>query len=406
MKYLKFTPLLLLFLLLLAAPKLKRLYHAIYLFEEDRIVENFRTFNQHSSTSELKASTKPFTYSKGEIIDLPTSFKYAGQSFDTQEFLEATTTTGLFILQNDSIRFEEYYNGNTETTRNISWSVAKSFVSALVGIAVAEDHIESIEDKIEKYVPELKGSGYEGVRIKDILQMSTGVRFNEDYGDFYSDINRWGRGFALGRSQDEFATTLVREREPGTYNHYVSINTHVLGMLLARATGRSITDYMQEKLWDPVGMEHDAYWVTDDEGVELALGGLNCTLRDYAKIGSLYINKGVWRDKQIVPETWVAASTVADAPHLQPNNPNSKHGFGYGYQWWLPDSKEGEFMAQGVYNQHIYINPSTRTVIVKLSANHKFTDPDYIPSKAGAALEFFRAVAKEIGVQEAVPIAL
>lgn len=404
MKYLKFFPLILLVGVAIYSPKLMRLYHTIHLFDEGKIVENFRSFDQHVPTSPLSASSEPFVYPKGQKYNLPATFEYDGQQLNANEFLENSTTTGLLVIQNDTIVFEEYYNGNTETTRNISWSMAKSFISSLVGIAIAEDHIESVEQNIEEYVPELKGSGYEGVRIKDVLQMSTGIRFNEDYGDFYSDINRWGRGFALGNSQDEFAASLEREREPGTYNHYVSINTHVLGMLVARATGKSVTEYMQEKLWSPLGMEHNAYWITDDYGVEVALGGLNATLRDYAKIGSLYMNKGAWRGKQIVPATWVDASTTADAPHLLAPKTSNRHGYGYGYQWWLPSSEQGEFMAQGVYNQNIYINPTTRTVIVKLSANHRFTEHDYLPSQSLVALEFFRTIAKEIAVTEASPI--
>ncbi|MEM9992280.1 MAG: serine hydrolase, partial [Bacteroidota bacterium] len=325
---------------------------------------------------------------------------YKGQLLNTQDFLAGSTTTGLLVLQNDSIRFEQYYQGNTPSTANISWSMAKSFISALVGIAVEEGHIQHVLLPIEHYVPELKGTAYEGVRIKDILQMSSGVKFDEDYEDFYSDINRWGRGFALGSSQDDFAATLERERPAGTYNHYVSINTHVLGMLVARATGRTVTKYMQEKFWNPVGMEHGGYWVTDDEGVEVALGGLNTSLRNFAKIGSVYLNQGQWRGKQIVPAAWVKVSLTPDAPHLMPgDNPNSTRTYGYGYQWWLPQSTQGEFMAQGVYNQNIYVNPTTRTVIVKLSANARYNDPTYLPSRTSTALALYRRVAQDLALK-------
>jgi len=242
---------------------------------------------------------------------------------------------------------------------------------------------------VEAYVPELKGTAYGDVRIKDVLQMSTGVKFNEDYGDFNSDINRWGRGFAMGGSQDEFAATLERELEPGTVNHYVSINTHVLGMILTKATGRSVNDYMQEKLWEPLGMEYDACWLIDGEGMEMVLGGLNTTLRDYAKIGSLFMHEGKWKGKQLIPEPWVRASLTPDAPHLMPGEE-----FGYGYQWWIPKSDEGEFMAVGIYNQNIYINPTTKTVIVKLSANPRYNEADYVPSNDNAALELYREIVK------------
>ena len=265
--------------------------------------------------------------------------------------------------------------------------MAKSFISALIGIAVNEGHIKSIEQSVDAYATSLGGSGYEGVSIKNVLQMSSGVAFNEDYGDFYSDINRWGRDFSLGNSQDAFAATLKNDIEPGTVNHYVSINTHVLGMVLTQATGRSITDYMQEKLYNPMGMEHDGLWIIDGQGMEMALGGLNLTLRDFAKLGSLYLHDGTFNGQQIVPASWVADSRTMDQPHLLPGN-----DFGYGYQWWMVGGDSGEFMAMGVYGQYIYINPETNTVIVKNSANPFYNDTSYIPSSDFAHLALFRAL--------------
>ena len=213
MKNLKYIGIGLLIVLAIAAvifyPKYKMLTHTIHLFDEDRIVENFRSFDAVWPISDINKSSNPYTYPKGSAIDLPAEINYRGKSYTGQEFLKDSRTTGFIVIQNDSIVYENYFLGNTETTRNISWSMAKSFISALVGIAVDEGHIESVMQNVDDYCPILKGSGYEGVTIKDVLQMSTGVAFNEDYGDFNSDINRWGRGFALGQSQDEFAATLV-----------------------------------------------------------------------------------------------------------------------------------------------------------------------------------------------------
>ncbi len=377
----------------IAFPTLKKLHYVLTLFDKEKIVENFRTFDQVWPVSRLLPSPEPFVYPKGQPISLPDNFDYAGRKFNTKSFFEDSNTMGFLVIQNDSIVFEQYYLGHTEQTKSISWSLAKSFISALVGIAIEEGHIKNVLETVDTYVPELKGSAYEGVTIKNILQMSSGVRFNEDYGDFNSDINRWGRSFALGTSQDAFVKTLTREREQGTYNHYVSINTHILGMVLKRATGESVTKYMQEKFWNPVGMEHDSYWVVDNTGMEVVLCALNATLRDYAKIGSVYLNKGNWNGKQIVSEEWVTISTTPDAPHLIPgDNPNSTHDLGYGYQWWIPEGDQGEFQGQGVYNQTIYVNPTTKTVIVKLSANDKFNDKSHIPSRHDSTLELFRAV--------------
>ena len=370
-----------------AFPKIKALNTTLTLFDEDKIIENFRSVAEFWPTRSLTQAKVPYIYTYGDSLNVPSSFAYNDQKLGTQQFLKDSWTTGLIVIQNDEIALEDYYLGNSAVTQNISWSMAKSFISALIGIAVNEGHIKSIEQSVDAYATSLGGSGYEGVSIKNVLQMSSGVAFNEDYGDFYSDINRWGRDFSLGNSQDAFAATLKNDIEPGTVNHYVSINTHVLGMVLTQATGRSITDYMQEKLYNPMGMEHDGLWIIDGQGMEMALGGLNLTLRDFAKLGSLYLHDGTFNGQQIVPASWVADSRTMDQPHLLPGN-----DLGYGYQWWMVGGDSGEFMAMGVYGQYIYINPETNTVIVKNSANPFYNDTSYIPSSDFAHLALFRAL--------------
>lgn len=399
MKIVKYILPLLLCILIISGvyfyPKYQRGMEIDALMQPDKYVPTFINMDKYFPAKEVQKAKTPHIFPKNIPIRLPENFSYQGQSFITAAYLDSTGTQGLLVLQNDSLVFENYYKGQTETTRHISWSVSKSFISALFGIAIEEGHIKSIEQNVEEYLPELIGSGYEGVRIKDVLQMSTGVGFNEDYADFNSDINRWFRSFAFGDSQDEFAATLVREREPGTFNHYVSINTHVLGMILVKATGRSLTDYLQEKIWQKIGMEHNAYWVADNEGMEMALGGLNATLRDYAKMGQLFLHNGNWQGEQIVPEAWVKASVTPDAPHLMPTSNASSldQGLGYGYQWWIPDSTEGEFMAIGVFHQMIYINPTTKTVIVKNSGNPYYLDMTSTYSNELVTLELFREMA-------------
>lgn len=366
----------------------------MHLFDEEDIVENLRTVSDWWSSSPIKAPESKHTFPEKSDFTMPVEFSASGQTLNVDEYLEDTYATGLLVLKNDSLTFEKYFRGHTPEREQIVWSVSKSFLSALFGIAVEEGKITSIEQTVEEYCPELIGSGYEGVKIKDVLQMSTGVGFNEDYADFFSDINRWGRDFSWGNSQDAFAASLVREREPGTYNHYVSINTHVLGMILVKATGQSISEYAQEKLWEPLGMEHDSHWLIDDYGMEAALGGLTTTVRNCAKLGSLFLNKGSWYGEQIVPAQWVEASTTPDAPHLMPGKrDNAAHDLGYGYQWWIPEGNEGEFLAIGVYNQFIYINPTTRTVVVKHSANPGFKTGDFL-SRTPVFLELCREISR------------
>jgi hypothetical protein len=165
-------------------------------------------------------------------------------------------------------------------------------------------------------------------------------------------------------------------------------------MILVKATGKSLADYLEEKIWNPIGNEFNAHWLTDEKGMEMALGGINATLRDYAKLGRLYLNKGNWEGKQIVPKSWVAQSTHSTEEHLLPQSENSETpGLGYGFQWWIPEGTEGEFMAVGVFNQFIYINPTTNTIIVKNSANKNYYDYENPYRSIFVHLELFRKLA-------------
>ena len=330
--------------------------------------QNFHRLAEIFPSGVMKASSSPYTFPIAETIDLPTSYEFAGKSRDMRAFLEETDTAALVVIADGAIKYENYWLTGGPDVHWMSFSVGKSFVSALIGIALEEGHIKSIEDAITDYVPSLNGSAYEGVRIKDILQMSSGARWNEDYSDPESDIANYIRTLAGNGSLNEFTASLVRESEPGTAYLYNSTDTQALGMLLIAATGQSMTSYAEEKLWQPLGMEKDGYWNTDDEGVEAAAGGLQITARDYAKLGQLYLNMGRWQGNQIVPSEWVRASITPDAPHLMPGKLYPDYPMGYGYQWYPLDGDEGEFLAIGVYNQFIYVNPAKSVVIIKLSA--------------------------------------
>ncbi|MFK8009650.1 MAG: serine hydrolase domain-containing protein [Saprospiraceae bacterium] len=396
-KILKFIGILILLLIVVALfnyEKINKLRKVVGLFEKENIVENFLHMEDLNETSTLFKSSSPTRLPVNISHQLPKTFQSNGQSVDVQNFIDRSLTTGLMIIHKDTIIFENYTRGLTPETTHISWSMAKSFVSGMIGIAIEERKIKSVQDQITDYLPQFKGTGYEGVTIKDALEMSSGVGFNEDYSDFNSDINRFGRYFALGQSFEKFALSLKNARKPGTFNHYVSIDTQVLGMVLKKATGKTITEYMQEKIWTPMGMEDDAQWIIDEDGMEMALGGLNATLRDYGKYGLLYLQEGNWFGKQIVPQSWVKKSVAMDGPHLQPGvNEFSSSDMGYGYQWWIPQEADGAFLASGIYNQHIYIQPNRDLVIVKLSGNYHFkTDKNLEKSQH---IDFFKSIVQQ-----------
>ena len=358
--------------------------------------QKFNRVYEYFPTSQLFSSKTPLIFENGSPLELPIEFKFQSKSINVSDYLNRTDVAALLILKDGKIRYENYWLTGGEKVKWLSMSVGKSFISALIGIALDQNFINSIEDPVTMYVPQLKQSAYDGVRIKDILQMSSGASWNEDYGDPNSDINRSVRIFALGGSLDEFAASLTNENKPGTFNRYNSTDTQVLGMLLREATGISVTQYMQKMLWDPIGAEDIAYWLLDSEGMEVAYGGLNATARDYAKLGELYRLKGKLNGKQILSSDWVNASIKPDAPHLMPGeNILSDYPLGYGYQWWIPDTS-GDFLAIGVYNQFIYISPKNNTVIVQLAANKKYgVNADETTLSEFESIEFFKTIANE-----------
>lgn len=317
--------------------------------------------------------------------DLDITYSFIGNSYTLEQLFERTSTTSFIVVKNAQIVYERYFKNFNQDTRFTSMSMAKSFVSALVGIAIEEGLIGSVHDPITQYVPELKTSGYDNVPIKHILQMSSGVDFNEDYSRPMSDINVMQRK-VLNRGQpiNEYISELTSGRSSGEQFHYISVDTQALGMLLKNVTGKNLATYLEEKIWRPLGMESNASWNTDYADMELAFGYINAISRDYAKFGLLYLNRGNWNGNQIIPEDWVMESVFPDSPHLQAEN--TGEGWGYQYQWWIPQNADGEFLACGVYGQYIYVFPKRNLVIVKTSADPNMSD--------GESLAAFRAIAE------------
>ena len=394
-KFTIFVIIILLAGLAIYSPNLIRLYKLSNLYNKDTIAHNFINMDKIFITSDPVApSDDPYIFEE-DLIELPETFTFEGKEKNLKEALDYFCTDGLIILHNDRILYENYWNGNDRYSKHISWSVAKSFLSALIGIAIEEGLIDSIEDPATKYLPDFMGTGYDGVKIKNILQMSSGVSFNEDYADPDSDINKFGRATARGTPFRDFAKTLENEKEQGTYNHYVSIDTQVLAMILETVSEMPLREYLSKKIWSKIGMESDAYYITDKTGVDMALGGLNATLRDYAKFGYLYLNNGSWFGEQIVPEDWVKASHTPDAPHLMPNAGElSSNDWGYGYQWWVPGDPITDYTAHGVYNQFVYVDPESGIVIAKTSSNHRFRSEKEYTKNAHIAI--FRSITKHI----------
>lgn len=338
--------------------ELTRLMVVNTIFAPDRIVGNFSNMDAAFLHVPLPGGQDPSPLPRGEEMPLPD---------DMAAWMAERRVTSLVVLRNGALVHESYTLGTTAQDRRISWSLAKSFISALTGVVVAEGAIASLDDPVTAFVPKLAGGAYDSASVRDVLQMSTGVTFDEDYEDYYSDINRMGRVLAMGGLMDDFAASLTETfTQPGTDWQYVSIDTHVLGMVIRGATGRSVVDLMGEKIFTPLGLEAPAYYLTDGAGVAFALGGLNMTTRDYARFGQMMAHRGRWHGQQIVPEDWVLASTTATAP-------TGPEEYGYGFQWWMPrDARPREYMGRGIYGQYLYINEEADVVIVLTAADPAF----------------------------------
>ena len=341
--------------------EIARLMAVNTLFDADRIVANFSHMDRAFLTVPVPRGSGPVSpLPEGTAADLPP---------EVAEWIAERAVTTLIVLKDGEIVHESYHLGTGPEDRRISWSVAKSYLSALLGTLVADGTIPDLDAPVTQYAPLLAGTAYDGATIRNVLQMASGVEFDEDYLDYDSDINRMGRVVALGGTLDGFTAGLTgRTGAPGAAWQYVSIDTHVIGMVIRGATGRDIPSLLSERIIAPLGLEAEPYYLTDGEGVAFVLGGLNLTTRDYARFAQMIAQDGVWQGIRILPEGWVAESTA-------PSAPTAPGEIGYGYQWWVPvGSEPGQFMARGIYGQYLYIDQPRGVVIATNGADRGFRE--------------------------------
>ena len=293
-----------------------------------------------------------------------------GRSFDLYDYLAANRVAGLLVLKDGEIAFEDYELGIGPESHWASFSMAKSVASTLVGAALVDGLICSIDDPVVRYVPVLQGSAYDGVSIRQLLAMSSGVRWDETYTDPKSDRRKMLELQVNGKPGDllRYMASLPRVAPPGTVWNYSTGETFVIGAVLEGAIHRPLSEYLSQKIWSPAGMEHDATWWTDGpNGMVWAGSGIGATLRDYGRFGLIAADNGRIDGRSIVPEGWFDAAGA-------PQDIGGKT-VAYGYMWWIPPQTDpvhvGAFQAQGIFGQYIYINPRERLVIVVLSARSK-----------------------------------
>lgn len=327
------------------------------------VVYNFADINDYKKfpSRNLAASETPFSFtatSKNQGLSFLTNEK--GEKVSFESHLENNKTVAFLVIRNDSILYENYFKGYDKASIVPSFSMAKSFTSILIGCAIEDGLIDSVDDPVTKYIPSMQKNGFDEVKISHLLQMTSGIKFNEGYFNPFGKVATFYYGTKLRRATER----LKLSEKPGEAFAYRSGNTQILGHILDLVLGdKTITAYFQEKIWEPLEMEFDASWSVDRKrnGIEKVFCCVNARARDYAKIGRLYLNNGNWNGKQIVPAEWVKSSTKVDT-----SNGSASY---YQYQWWLP-SQEGDFIANGILGQYIYVNPDKNLIIVRLGKNN------------------------------------
>lgn len=307
----------------------------------------FRQMEKLAKSNTIRAGGVAHAFGTGAPIKLP---------IDLDAYMKSQRNAGLIIIQDNKIRFEKYALDYSEKGRWTSFSVAKSLTSTLVGAALRDGYIKSLNDPVSLYIKDLRGSVYDQVTVEQLLTMTSGVKWNEDYEDPKSDVAQFSNWKAEpGVNQTvSYMRRLPREAPPGTKWVYKTGETNLIGVLVSSATGKTLSDYLSEKIWHPYGMEQDAIWILDPTGHEISGCCISAALRDYARFGQFMLDGAVAGGKHVVPDDWFKLATVKQASIDIP-------GRGYGFQWWTYD--DGSYAAQGIFGQGIFIDPKRHLVI-------------------------------------------
>ena len=295
---------------------------------------------------------------KGALLDVATN---------VDAYMKDQRTAALVIIQKGKIRLEKYGLDFSPGRRWTSFSVAKSLTSTLVGAAIKDGYIKSIDDNVSDYIPDLRGSAYDNVTIKQLLTMTSGVKWNEDYGDSKSDValfnvHKADPGVDVTVS---YMRKLKRETPPGTKWVYNTGETNLIGVLVSSATKKNLSDYLSEKIWRPFGMEQDASWLLGRTGHEISGCCMQASTRDFARFGLFLLCGGIADGKSVLLDGWIAEATMK---HVDTKVP----GYEYGYLWWTWD--DGTYIARGIFGQGIFIDPKRKLVIASNSNWPQATD--------------------------------
>ncbi|MEM1119712.1 MAG: serine hydrolase [Bacteroidota bacterium] len=329
------------------------------------VVYNFANITDHKIFPKNEVAKGDYTFrfvegaNRPPFDSLTVTEKGEKSRVSFEEYLEQNKTVAFLVIQNDTIKYEKYLNKYEETSIVASFSMAKSILSMLIGVALEDGLIQSTAEPVTNYLPELVKNGFDQLTIEHLLDMSSGIDFNESYANPFGQA----ASFYYGTNLRKEVAKMKIVHKPGTHFSYSSGDTQVLGLVLAAALkDKSVAQYLSEKIWQPLGMEYAASWSKDrrKNGVEKTFCCVNARARDFAKLGRLYLNEGNWNGQQIIPKEWVQQSVISDEE-------NADDGF-YENQWWLKDGDA--YAAEGILGQYIHIRPSQNLVIVRLGKNY------------------------------------
>jgi CubicO group peptidase (beta-lactamase class C family) len=341
-------------------------------------VAGFRNMKTLAWTRQVDAGTDPYPLPEKNADLSDFSFVYEGTVFTIDDYIRSHNVAGLLLIKDGFMVYERYELGNSAESLWMSWSVAKSVTSLLVGAAIQDGYIKNVDEKVSDYLPRLQNSSYDDVTIRNLMQMSSGVQWDEDYADPESDINTitWDTLSIYEQLRDK-----PRIAAPGEVFNYNTAEINLVGTLLRSAVGNNLSTYLSEKIWQPFGMERDALWnLSEPGGGEFGGSSLNATLRDYGRIGLFALKEGRLRDgTKVLPEGWMAESAT-------PSQGLER----YGYLWWLRG--EGTYAASGIFGQAINIDPVNNIVI----AQHSAREAASLPNDWALQRAFFKAITAQL----------
>ena len=357
------------------------------------LVGTYSHFDQLIPSRAVRRATTPWLFKRA--VGPAISYNFGSDRLSIETYLGRNPTTGLLIARDDTILYEHYQYGRTDRDRLLSQSMAKTITAMLIGIAISENKIKSIDDLAAAYVPGLAETEYGKTSIRDLLHMSSGVAFSELY-DGHDDVTKLGRDLFGDPGKDPIVSVAqfnTRTVPPGTQWHYASAETEVLGLVLRAAIGEPVADYLHDRVWGAIGTEADASWAMDRTGQEATFCCFNATLRDYARLGRLLAHDGAWEGRQLIPQQWLLdATTVPPASgYLAPGAATPY--FGYGYQVWILPGAQRRFALLGLRGQMILVDPASKLVMVHTAVRKNTSDR----ASNAETLALWRGVVEQFG---------